>query len=157
MPTDTITTISPATNKPVLTRTALAESEIQQLLSASTKAFATFRHTHPLSKRQLIVKKALKILVDRQDVLAEELTEQIGRPIAYTAKEIVTAKARSEYLLKISDETLADTDGEVENGFKRYIRKEAIGPVLIIFAWNVSYGVDPQIMCLFHRALIYLF
>ncbi|KAH0545531.1 hypothetical protein FGG08_000362 [Glutinoglossum americanum] len=141
MSIETITTISPTTNKPILTRTVLAESEIQSLVSSSTKAFETFRHTHPLSKRQLIVKKALEILIDRQDALARELTEQMGRPIAYTANEIATAKVRSEYLLKISDEALADTEGEVENGFKRYIRKEAVGPVLIIFAWNYPYLV----------------
>ncbi|KAH0566327.1 hypothetical protein GP486_000263 [Trichoglossum hirsutum] len=141
MSVDTITTISPTTNKPVLTRTTPTGPEIQQILSASTNAFATFRHTHPLSERQLIVQKALKILADRQDALAEELTEQMGRPIAYTAKEIATAKARSEYLLKISGEALADTEGEAENGFKRYIRKEAVGPVLIIFAWNYPYLV----------------
>ncbi|KAI9772519.1 MAG: hypothetical protein M1840_000724 [Geoglossum simile] len=139
MATRTITTISPATNEPVLTRTALVESEIQPLLSASTRAFETFRHTHPLPQRQLIVERALKILADKKDILATELTEQMGRPIAYTPTEITTAKARSEYLLKISDEALADTKGEAEEGFKRYIRKEAIGPILIIFAWNYPY------------------
>jgi acyl-CoA reductase-like NAD-dependent aldehyde dehydrogenase len=138
MSVDTITTISPTTNKPVLTRTTPTGPEIQHLLSTSVDAFTTFRHAQPLSKRQLIVEKALEILIDRQDALAQELTEQMGRPIAYTAKEIATAKARSEYLLKISDEALADTEGEVENGFKRYIRREAVGPILIIFAWNVS-------------------
>ncbi|KAI9787217.1 MAG: hypothetical protein M1839_003452 [Geoglossum umbratile] len=139
MATETITTVSPTTNEPVLTRTALAESEIQPLLSASAKAFATFRHTCPLSQRQLIVEKALKILAGKIDILAKELTGQMGRPIAYTPKEITTAIARSEYLLRISEEALADTEGEAEDGFKRYIRKEAIGPILIIFAWNYPY------------------
>jgi len=141
MATDTITTISPVTNQPILTRSALVESEIQPLLNASTTAFEAFRHTCPLPQRQLIVERALRILADKKDILAKELTEQKGRPIAYTPKEITTAKARSEYLLRISGEALADTQGEAEEGFKRHIRKEAIGPVLIIFAWNVSCGV----------------
>ena len=84
------------------------------------------------------MKKALKILGDKQDELAKELTEQMGRPIAYTAKEITTAVKRGEYLLKISDDALKDTEGEAELGFKRYIRKVPVGPVLILFAWNVS-------------------
>lgn len=84
------------------------------------------------------MKQALQLLEDKQDELAKELTEQMGRPIAYTAKEVTTAVARGKYLLKISDEALSDTDGEAEKGFKRYIKKVPVGPVLVLFAWNVS-------------------
>jgi len=62
----------------------------------------------------------------------------MGRPIAYTAKEVSTAIKRAEYLLKVSEETLQDTPGEAEAGFKRFIRKVPVGPALIIFAWNVG-------------------
>lgn len=108
------------------------------LPALSTQAFNTIRLTS-LEERQVIVKKALKLISDKQDVLARELTEQMGRPIAYTAKEITTAVARGEYLLKISSDALKDTQGEPEKGFKRYIRKAPIGPVLILFAWNYPY------------------
>lgn len=104
----------------------------------ATEAFLSFRKTS-LADRQAIVKKALKLLGDKQDELAKELTEQMGRPIAYTAKEVTTAVKRGEYLLKISEETLADTPGETEKGFKRFIRKVPVGPVLILFAWNYPY------------------
>ncbi|KAK1091465.1 hypothetical protein LTR48_006252 [Friedmanniomyces endolithicus] len=100
---ETLTTISPTTNQPILTR------------------------------------HALQLLNDRQEELARELTEQMGRPIAYTAKEITTAVARGEYMLKISSDALADTPGEPQEGFKRYIRKAPLGPVLVLFAWNYPY------------------
>jgi acyl-CoA reductase-like NAD-dependent aldehyde dehydrogenase len=51
---------------------------------------------------------------------------------------VTTAVKRGEYLLKISEETLKDTEGEAEKGFKRFIRKVPVGPVLILFAWNVG-------------------
>lgn len=63
---------------------------------------------------------------------------QMGRPIAFTPGEITTAIKRADYLVKISGDALADTDGDAEKGFKRFIRKVPVGPVLIIFAWNVS-------------------
>ncbi|KAM0801779.1 putative succinate-semialdehyde dehydrogenase [Usnea florida] len=138
MSTEVITTISPSTNKPVLTRNGLSDSDVALLPGLSTQAFNAFRLTS-LSERQAIVKRALQLISDKQDVLAKELTEQMGRPIAYTAKEITTAVARGEYLLKISDEALRDTPGEPEKGFKRFIRKAPIGPVLILFAWNYPY------------------
>ena len=134
---EVITTISPATNKPVLTRNGISDSDIALLPAISTQAFNEYRQTS-LQERQSIVSNALKIISDKQDELARELTEQMGRPIAYTAIEIKTAVRRAEYMLKISSEVLKDTEGEPEQGFKRYIRKAPIGPVLIIFAWNVS-------------------
>ena len=132
-----ITTISPSTNKPVLTRDGLSDSDIALLPQIAEQAFDSFRQTS-LHQRQAIVKKALRLIFDKQDVLARELTEQMGRPIAYASKEITTTVARGEHLLKISDDALRDTDGEPEEGFKRYIRKVPLGPVLILFAWNVG-------------------
>lgn len=137
---ETITTISPVTNEPIITRHGLTDAELQALPQRAAKAFESYRKT-PLAERQKIVKKALQLLTDKQDELAKELTEQMGRPIAYTAKEITTAVARGEYLLKISDDSLADTPGEPQEGFKRYIRKVPLGPVLVLFAWNVSLPV----------------
>lgn len=137
MSVETITTISPITNKPVVTRNGISSSDLELLPKVATEAFSSFRKTS-FADRQAIVKKALKLLNDKQDELAKELTEQMGRPIAYTAKEVITAVKRGEYLLKISEDTLKDTEGEAEEGFKRFIRKVPVGPVLILFAWNVS-------------------
>ena len=138
MPTEGLPTISPTTNEPILTRNGLSDSDVALLPAISTQAFNAFRLLS-LVERQAIVKRALKLISDKQDVLAKELTEQMGRPIAYTAKEITTAVVRGEYLLKISKDALKDTEGEPERGFKRYIRKAPIGPVLILFAWNVGH------------------
>jgi len=137
MSVETINTISPTTNKVVVSRNGISASDLRALPEISTKAFLSYRKTS-LVDRQAIVKKALKLLNDKQDELAKELTEQMGRPIAYTAKEITTAVKRGEYLLKISEDTLKDTPGEDEKGFKRFIRKVPVGPCLILFAWNVS-------------------
>ncbi|QSZ34413.1 hypothetical protein DSL72_006005 [Monilinia vaccinii-corymbosi] len=138
MSVETITTISPITNKPVLTRNGVSAEDLQQLPVIATEAFLKFRKTS-LKERRDIVKKALQLLTDKQDELAKELTEQMGRPIAYTAKEVTTAVKRGEYLLKVSEDALKDTDGEAEKGFKRFIRKVPVGPCLIITAWNYPY------------------
>jgi acyl-CoA reductase-like NAD-dependent aldehyde dehydrogenase len=136
MSVEVITTISPTTNEPIITRNSISAEELNLLPDVATRAFQSWRTTS-LADRQIIIRKALKVLADKQDDLAMELTVQMGRPIAYTGKEIATAIKRAEYLLKISDEVLKDTDGEAEKGFKRFIRKVPVGPVLIIFAWNV--------------------
>lgn len=137
MSVETITTVSPTTNEAILTRSGASPADLELLPKVATEAFQSFRKT-TLKERQAIVRRFLDGLADHEAELAEELTVQMGRPIAFTGKEISTAVKRGEYLLKISDEALKDTDGEPEQGFKRFIRKVPVGPVLVIFAWNVS-------------------
>lgn len=136
MAAEILTTISPSNNQPVLTRNGLSDSDVALLPAISTQAFNNYRLTS-LESRQTVVRKALSLISEKEHVLARELTEQIGRPITYATNEIATAVVRGEYMLKISGEALKDTEGEPEKGFKRYIRKMPIGPVLILFAWNV--------------------
>lgn len=137
MSTETIITISPTSNQPIVTRSAIPLEKLELIPAVATEAFEKWRKTS-LKDRQDIVQKALHILGQKKDVLAKELTEQMGRPIAYTAMEITTAVKRGEYLLKISENTLRDTDGDAEKGFQRFVRKVPVGVALVIFAWNVS-------------------
>ncbi|EWG45637.1 NAD-dependent aldehyde dehydrogenase [Fusarium verticillioides 7600] len=138
MSLEVITTISPNTNEPILTRNGASQADLESLPKVATEAFQSYRKT-TLKERQAIVRKFLDGLLAKKDELGEELTVQMGRPISYTPGEVATAVKRGEYLLKISDEALKDTDGEPEKGFKRFIRKVPVGPVLIIFAWNYPY------------------
>lgn len=137
MSVEVINTISPTTNETVITRNGVSESDLTAIPQTAADAFQTWRKTS-LKERQDIVSKFLKGLISRQDELAEEITVQMGRPIAFGTVEVKTAVKRGEYMLKISDEALKDTDGDAEKGFKRFIRKLPVGPVLIIFPWNVS-------------------
>ena len=141
MSAEVLTTISPTTNKGILTRTGATPDDLRKIVDVSAERFKKWSKT-PFSQRQAIVKKALEILLSKKDEYAKELTEQMGRPIAYTGVEVTTAAKRGDYLLKIAESALEDTPGEAEQGFKRYIKKVPIGPVLILFAWNVRH---PQI------------
>lgn len=135
MTAEVITTVSPITNEPIVTRNGPSDAELDAIPANAARAFQSWSKT-PFAERQNLVRKALELLRQRQDELARELTEQMGRPIAYGAKEVATAALRGEYMLKISEECLKDTPGDAEAGFKRYIKKTPLGPVLALFAWN---------------------
>ncbi|KAI1914525.1 hypothetical protein LOZ53_004170 [Ophidiomyces ophidiicola] len=140
MSSETLTTISPTTNAPVVTRAGIAESDLLALPKTAQAAFRTFSQSTTLAQRQEIVAKALALLVKKKDVLARELTEQMGRPIAYTGAEITTAVKRGEYLNRVAGEVLGDKiDADSETGFRRYLKREPVGVVLVIFAWNYPY------------------
>lgn len=142
MSSDTITIISPATNQPILTRKETSASELERIPQQAQEAFRSFSQTS-LKQRQDIVAKALGILENKKDVLAREITEQMGRPISYTPVEVATAIKRCHYLNRISEDILGEkgtVDGEPEAGFRRYIKRKPVGVALILFAWNVSFS-----------------
>lgn len=144
MALETLTTISPITNKPVLTRTGISSEELNLLPETAQKAFRSFSEGTTLAQRQEIVARALGIIAKRKDELGREITEQMGRPISYTGSEITTAVKRGEFLNRTSSSILGEdgvVQGEPEKGFKRYIKRKPVGVVLIIFAWNVSQNV----------------
>lgn len=115
---ESLSTISPTTNREVVSRQVLSPEEIAELPVSSQKAFVSYRKSHPtLQSRQDVVAKALNLLAERKETLAKELTEQMGRPIAYTGVEIDTAVKRGEYLNRIAGEVLAeDVPGDPEQG-----------------------------------------
>lgn len=142
MSVETLTTISPATNAPVVTRSGISSEELARLPEIGQAAFRSFSQSTTLKQRQEIVARALDILEKKKDVLARELTEQMGRPIRYTGNEIATAIKRGTYMNKVSSPVLGEegvVHGEEEKGFRRYIKRQPVGVVLIIFAWNYPY------------------
>lgn len=151
MSAETLTTISPVTNNPIITRPGVSAVELASLPQRGQDAFRSFSRSTSLGQRQEIVARALGLLAKKKDILAREVTEQMGRPIAYTGGEITTAIKRGEYLNRISSTVLGDEgtlDTEEEAGFKRYIKKEPVGVVLIIFPWNVSFNVWGRLLWL---------
>ncbi|KAL2222139.1 putative aldehyde dehydrogenase family protein [Thermoascus aurantiacus ATCC 26904] len=142
MSVETLTTISPATNAPVVTRSGISSEELARLPEIGQAAFRSFSQSTTLKQRQEIVARALDILEKKKDFLARELTEQMGRPIRYTGNEIATAIKRGTYMNKVSSSVLGEegvVHGEEEKGFRRYIKRQPVGVVLIIFAWNYPY------------------
>ncbi|KAH8893988.1 aldehyde dehydrogenase [Thozetella sp. PMI_491] len=131
----TIKTISPSTNEVVIERPAATLEEAKAAAQRSQAAFESWRKV-PLEQRKAVVIKALALIQERKMPLGKELSEQMGRPIAYSHKEIETMQKRADYLLDIAEEALAPLPGRPEAGFRRQIKKIPVGPTLIVFAWN---------------------
>ena len=105
-----------------------------------------------LDKRIAIIERFLDLFeADKADI-GLELTREMGRsvsmsvaslkrcrPIRYGAGEVSGFLERGRHLVSIARKCLADmplTDTD-KAGFRRYIRREPMGVVLIISAWNV--------------------
>ena len=140
MSQEIIRTVSPATGKVILERPGTSLAEAQQIAKTSQQAFTQWKTTN-LAARKSIVGAGLALIQRRKEELGRELTTQMGRPIAYSAKEIETMQKRADYLMEIAEEALQTIPGRREEGFTRFIKKEPVGPTLIVFAWNVSLPV----------------
>lgn len=131
-----IRTISPSTGEVIFEHPGHSVEQVRQIANVAKDACHSFRAL-ALGERKSIVAKFLNILSENKDTLANELTLQMGRPISYTAGEIDTACKRGHYLLSIAEKSLQTIPGEPEEGFRRFVKKEPVGPVLVSTAWNV--------------------
>ncbi|KAB8260329.1 Aldehyde/histidinol dehydrogenase [Aspergillus pseudonomiae] len=133
-----IRTLSPATNKVIFEHPGTSLDEARAIAQASDNAFQSYKQLS-LAERKAIIIKALNIVDANKETLANELTAQMGRPIAYCTKEIDTMRKRADYLLSIADDSLKNLPGQAESGFRRFLKKEPLGVTLISTAWNYPY------------------
>ena len=148
--TKSFQTISPIDNSVYVERDYATESEIESTLKKSTLAQKEWKKTS-IEKRTKICFKAVDIILDQKDGIAEEITRQMGRPIQYSAGEIVGFADRARYMISIAEEKLKDVKVKEIDGFNRFIRRQPLGVVFAISPWNYPFltavnSIIPAIM-----------
>jgi acyl-CoA reductase-like NAD-dependent aldehyde dehydrogenase len=128
--------ISPVDGSVYVERKPPDERAIEAALATSVSAQKRWREV-PVAERIAICRRMVDWCVARADKLAEELTWQIGRPIAHTPGEIRRGfQERAQYMCGIAEQALADVRIEAKPGFDRFIRREPLGVVLVLAPWN---------------------
>jgi acyl-CoA reductase-like NAD-dependent aldehyde dehydrogenase len=135
---DRLVTHSPVDGSVYVERPLASPTEIGRALDASVRAQRSWKRV-PLAERAALVTKAVDAFVAQRDVLAEEITRQMGRPISQSPGEIRGFEERARYMIGIAGEALADLDVGPKPGFRRFIRREPLGVVLAIAPWNYPY------------------
>ena len=75
----------------------------------------------------------------QRDEIAQELTWQMGRPIRYAPNEVRGTLERARHMIAIAPQALADLDAGPKENFKRFVRREPLGVVFTVAAWNYPY------------------
>lgn len=133
--TQEIVTISPIDGRVVVRRECASPAAIDAALSQARLAQPAWKATS-LSERAALVARAVDALVARKDEIGAELTLQMGRPIRYTPGEVGGFEARARHMIAIAAQALADVTPAPIAGFTRFIRREAVGVVLVVAPWN---------------------
>lgn len=131
-------TISPVDNSIYVQRAFAGDAEIDDTLTRARTAQSDWREL-PISERALILRRFCDVFESHQAEIATELTWQMGRPIRYTPSEVRGTLERARHMIDIAPATLADIDVGPKENFRRFLRREPLGLVLTIAAWNYPY------------------
>lgn len=144
-----ISIISPADDSIIAERNLTTEKERNELIQSALSVQNSWNEIL-ISDRATMCHKAIDYLVSNSELLAKEITQQMGRPIRYTAGEIAGTEERARYMIDIAEQALADiepstldisgTSSPADNeNIKRFIRRVPLGIVFTIAPWNYPY------------------
>jgi len=131
-------TFSPVDGSVYVERPIATDAQVQQTMENARQAQARWKRV-ALEQRIGIVHRFIDAFVARKEAIAEEITWQMGRPIAQSPGEVRGFEERARYMMSIAAISLADIDPGPKQGFRRFIRREPLGVVLVLAPWNYPY------------------
>jgi len=148
--TETQKTVSPVDGRVYVERPLATDAAIQRVLERARAAQAKWKHV-PLAERAAIVTRFVDAFIARKQQIAEEISWQMGRPISQSPGEVRGFEERARHMVAIAPKALSDLDVDAKEGFRRFIRREPLGVVLVLAPWNYPYltsvnSVVPAIM-----------
>ncbi|PKM08012.1 MAG: aldehyde dehydrogenase [Gammaproteobacteria bacterium HGW-Gammaproteobacteria-4] len=136
--TQSIQLISPVDASIYAERHCASDAEIAHALAAATAAQRQWKHT-PLAERAALCTRMVDAMLAMREQIVPELAWQMGRPVRYGAGELRGFEERARHMIAIAPQALAPMEPEAKAGFKRFIRREPLGTVLVIAPWNYPY------------------
>ncbi len=131
-------TITPVDGSVYVERAYATDAEIAQTLTAARQAQAAWKQISVAERAQYCT-RFVDEFVGRKQVIAEEISWQMGRPVAHAPGEARGLAERARYMISIAEEALGDVDPGPKTGFTRLIRREPLGVVLTLAPWNYPY------------------
>ena len=130
--------VSPIDGQELCRREYAKPNDIEQAVKAANQAQAAW-FASGLTERKAKIGAAIDWLVAHKDEVAAAITHSMGRPISQSPGEVKGLEERARYMLSIADAALADIVPEEKTGFKRFLRREPVGVVLVMAPWNYPF------------------
>src|SRR3990170_1918346 len=129
-------TITPVDGSVYLTRKLASSQAIESALARAAKAQKSWKAV-AVAERAAICRRMAEWCVARADELASELTWQMGRPVSQTPGELNRGfHERAMHMCDIAEEALSQIELPDKANFRRFIRREPLGVVLVVAPWN---------------------
>ena len=114
------------------------EKDIDAVLSKATEAQKEWKKL-TVAERKEYIKKFIDAFESLKDKISDELSWQMGRPIKYSPLEVNGTIERATGMLNLAESSLKDVLVEEKEGFNRYIKREPLGIIFVVPAWNYPY------------------
>lgn len=131
-------TISPVDGSVYCELPLATDAEVDAALTRARAAQRGWRLA-PVAERARICRDFCDRFEAAGGDIAAEITWQMGRPIRYAPNEVRGTLERARHMIAIAGDALADLDAGPKEGFRRFIRREPLGLVLTVAAWNYPY------------------
>jgi len=113
-------------------------TDIEKVLKLAGSAQKNWKNIS-LTNRKSYIKKFITAFENKKAIISEELSWQMGRPISHTPFEVNGAIERTKGMLTLAEKSLSDVKVDEIAGFDRFIKKEPVGVVFVVPAWNYPY------------------
>jgi len=134
----TLRTISPVDGRVYAERTPATAAEVGATLERARAALPAWR-TAPIAQRAAFMERFCAELEKRSGAITEDLAWQMGRPVRYGPNEVRGTLERARYMAGAATAALADLETAPKPAFRRFIRREPLGVVFTVAAWNYPY------------------
>jgi acyl-CoA reductase-like NAD-dependent aldehyde dehydrogenase len=130
--------VSPVDGREFVRRPLMSDAAIDAAVATARRAQASWRQV-PLEERQAAVLRFLDALLAMNQEVVPELAQQMGRPVRYGG-EFRGVEERTRHMVRIARDSLKDMAPDDERaGFRRVIKREPLGLVLVIAPWNYPF------------------
>ena len=125
----------PYTLEPACTVTLADDAAVTKVLDRARDAQRAFRKT-TVAERVALCERAVAAMERDAPHITADISRMMGKPLAQAENEVKGMASRARYLMAIAEAQLRDMVLPVEGGLHRRIRKEPLGVVLDLPAWN---------------------
>jgi len=133
----TLKLTSPVNGEVHVERPVASQAEVEAAVATARRAQKAWA-ARPLAERVALVRAGIAQLRAMNDEVVPELAWQMGRPVRYGG-EIGGVEERAYHMADIAEQALAPLEIEDSDKFRRMIRREPLGVVMVIAPWNYPY------------------
>ena len=130
-----LTVDNPYTGEVVLERTLATSSQMNEMMKRSHEAHRVWKQTS-LNERLQVIHRFSEHFKANADVYAAEITASMGKPLSQARGEVRGMIDRATQMSTIAEDALADIVLPEQEGYSRWIRREPVGVVVVLAAWN---------------------
>ena len=130
--------VSPVDQGVYLERDFNTDREIEATLGRAVDAQREWKNT-AIAERVAIINRFVEAFKKLSPTISEQLAWQMGRPVIHGPNEVNGTIERAEGMASLAESSLQDIRLSEKRDFNRYIKREPLGVVFVIPAWNYPY------------------